>query len=452
MPPKKRPRLSKRANKAAGDPEPAEPTDEISGENSGQNSDPEEVDTLGPEATRGGLMVGVFSIKAAYGKAVNGVREWHGAVVVPSDKSTGPQSLRIRWLLETDEENVYEYERRKPWHTCQNIARARVIEMPEATTEGEGDAQRWRLVVADVAQSERVGEQEPEPEPEPPPCQRRQRVTDADCLQKREALRASMEAPSDRASDEIIDLEEYTLVLSGPFGLQRQGSVLLTNNPREWLTDSHLANLLALRKAELEKKSLWIRLLYPSATDTLLHARKDEDRRQTTVLSALRGELAEPLAQVFCSGSHWHVLIVLARCADVIYWEATGGSAALRARHPLFSAIDTVIAEAGAGPRPKLRAMQLRLQSDGWNCGVWAVVLVEKLIEFVDAGGSGSLDDFMRADTRFVDMSAQVGQKKREADARNKAFIGAQRDRFRTELRDAAGRDGLLFVGSSLLE
>ena len=41
MPPKKRPRLSKRANKAAGDPEPAEPTDEISGENSGQNSDPE---------------------------------------------------------------------------------------------------------------------------------------------------------------------------------------------------------------------------------------------------------------------------------------------------------------------------------------------------------------------------------------------------------------------------
>mmetsp|Transcript_25900 Transcript_25900/g.83122 ORF Transcript_25900/g.83122 Transcript_25900/m.83122 type:complete len:114 (+) Transcript_25900:173-514(+) len=38
MPPKKRPRLSKRANKAAGDPEPAEPTDEISGENSGQNS------------------------------------------------------------------------------------------------------------------------------------------------------------------------------------------------------------------------------------------------------------------------------------------------------------------------------------------------------------------------------------------------------------------------------
>lgn len=146
------------------------------------------------------------------------------------------------------------------------------------------------------------------------------------------------------------------------------------------------------------------------------------------------------------------MLIVLARCADVIYWEATGGSAALRARHPLFSAIDTVIAEAGAGPRPKLRAMQLRLQSDGWNCGVWAVVLVEKLIGFVDAGGSGSLDDFVRADTRFVDMSAQVGQKKREADARNKAFIGAQRDRFRTELRDAAGRDGLLFVGSSLLE
>ena len=120
------------------------------------------------------------------------------------------------------------------------------------------------------------------------------------------------------------------------------------------------------------------------------------------------------------------MLIVLARCADVIYWEATGGSAALRARHPLFSAIDTVIAEAGAGPRPKLRAMQLRLQSDGWNCGVWAVVLVEKLIGFVDAGGSGSLDDFVRADTRFVDMSAQVGQKKREADARNKAFIGAQ--------------------------
>lgn len=98
------------------------------------------------------------------------------------------------------------------------------------------------------------------------------------------------------------------------------------------------------------------------------------------------------------------------------------------------------------GSRMRFESIQVKFQTDGWNCGVWTLVVDEAFAAYCDSAyyGKGTFGSFLttwaaRRGRGVVDLNAVRGSgSRRDAVTGNEKFIREERKRVRERLLFAA--------------
>lgn len=144
--------------------------------------------------------------------------------------------------------------------------------------------------------------------------------------------------------------------------------------------------------------------------------------------------------QNYLRGRHWRKLIFFFEAKLCAYMEPYGNK--MRASDAVYKAFTKANAMEGWS----FKSVQIQLQTDGYNCGAWIVVLDEAIIDYVGSPGFGAVtfdafSTFLAAWLKDRDVSnlfavarAQLG----DATALNEKFITDERDGHREALSTAA--------------
>ena len=152
--------------------------------------------------------------------------------------------------------------------------------------------------------------------------------------------------------------------------------------------------------------------------------------------------------QSFVKELHWHKLIFSFEEKVLYYWEPYGSR--LRASSPFMTAFETHVASLGQGWR--FVSIEVKFQTDGWNCGVWTTVADQAFIAYTDSTsfGTSTFASFLiawggRMGRGIIDLNTVrgSGSGRRAAVEGNVRFINQERDRLR-DLLSAAAREGKL--------
>jgi hypothetical protein len=205
--------------------------------------------------------------------------------------------------------------------------------------------------------------------------------------------------------------------LHGSPGRVRSSASVLSDDAGEWLNDAQLANAAALLPTCAQ-----LRIAYP--------------RSQAQMLSWLGGgsagrllrsepcdDAADVMAQLFCGQMHWHFFALCGSERRAYYFEGRGGQ--LGTRNQLRIAVE----EHGWA----LECLTFRLQTDYWNCGLWAHVVLKLLVEYVLSGnvGTATFSQLLSNHPQFSSLFSLKGAALTAATERNVTFIEQERDETR---------------------
>ena len=258
------------------------------------------------------------------------------------------------------------------------------------------------------------------------------------------------------SEDDPIDADMMQLRNAGSARKQRlvSSSALLSSNPSEYLNDCHVGAADALME---QPSSRTVRFMYPRGRRPERTVGSSLGCFETqAVQRALEGEadreLKVPinaLVQSFVSHTHWHKLIVSFEERVVYYSEPYGGALSSwdfgkHIEHAFAGTLGTLDGW-------RLKSIEVKLQTDGCNCGVWSLVVDRAFLAYCDSVkfGSGDFGAFLvswlgRMGRGVVDLNQLRGSGigRREAVERNEAYIREQRQELREQLI-AAAHEGL---------
>eukprot|EP00741_Cyanophora_paradoxa_P002988 tig00000658_g2900.t1 len=152
---------------------------------------------------------------------------------------------------------------------------------------------------------------------------------------------------------------------------------------REWLADTHVANVMSLLLHRA--KNARVRALYPMPVEILTsllrrYAAAGEERRQRKALGfvARGGTLFCPVStsiarrgaeRTWNSGGHWTLLVLSGAARTTRYWDSLGAPCDARLLYAAQAAFPAhAYREETAGGR---------LQGDGFQCGIWVLWIAD---------------------------------------------------------------------------
>ena len=141
---------------------------------------------------------------------------------------------------------------------------------------------------------------------------------------------------------------------------------------------------------------------------------------------------------------HWGNLAICAPTKRIYFWEPYGG---LPSRE-LKSAAD---AACSAHPGWQVICLRLKLQTDSYQCGVWASWFRERFLAYVAEGDfETSLEDFMLRDSELRDLFGLTGAEFAAASTVNSSCAASERVKLRQLLDDFAASGQTLSSGAKI--
>ena len=211
----------------------------------------------------------------------------------------------------------------------------------------------------------------------------------------------------------------------------RGESTFLSNNPKEWLTDVHLANAHAAdERPEGNVPPVWYN--YPRPTHLVPNIFSEGPAWR--VLQ----KCDSALIQQFCDGLHWHNIVLVGKETRAYYWEP--GGKPMGRRDAIRLAFETA-----APPEWMLESIQVGLQADGHSCGDWAHYFRGRALAYVadDARlGTRTFPAFLVGDG-MQDLRKVRSLDRKPAEQRQRRVARRLRDALR-ELLHSAARLGAL--------
>ena len=141
----------------------------------------------------------------------------------------------------------------------------------------------------------------------------------------------------------------------------------------------------------------------------------------------------------YAEGLHWHQLLFHRPSKKVLFHEPYGGPIAARGSIArAFNQSDGPVAGW------TLESLRVALQSCTFECGVWEDWVSEVAVDWLQAGCTVSLSDYMASRNEITPLNQLTGAAKRAAQAKNNAFIAQRRRNARELLRRAYLEEGFV--------
>eukprot|EP00741_Cyanophora_paradoxa_P010086 tig00020509_g9764.t1 len=223
---------------------------------------------------------------------------------------------------------------------------------------------------------------------------------------------------------------------------------------REWLTDQHIANCLSIVLARASAAPR-VRALYPMTLDiatSLLrrHARASPEKRRRRALGAAEegrvilcpvsgGLVRRGSERTWSAGGHWTLLVISGDLRRTRYFDSLGARpdpSLERAAKKAFPSFEFEV------------ETQLRLQADGYQCGIWVLYFAESVVSEALLGFPW--DDELR--TGAIHYLRTKSPSYEERKAINGRFIAGKREHFRSLLESALVGDVYLFCEADVAD
>ena len=156
-------------------------------------------------------------------------------------------------------------------------------------------------------------------------------------------------------------------VLTGDAQSLHSGSDLISPNPREWFNDAQLATAAHL-EADPMRAARMVKTNYPRPSRMVPQLFGEPTAQKALASKSLT------IVQQYCDGMHWHNLAIIGPTAQIVMWEPFGSR--LGDRDAIMIAAKKAAAKASSsdkwGRTWKVKVLTLKLQDDGYQCGVWS--------------------------------------------------------------------------------
>ena len=246
----------------------------------------------------------------------------------------------------------------------------------------------------------------------------------------------------------ILEVDESNMLSSSgsssASSSSERGTTILGD--REWLSDVHIANLMFVLlhgqlELPLEMRDLF-QYVYP-ITDQLLVQMLQRDEPGSLLMHAKTGG-GVTLMFVNPSNNHWRLIVLDGVQQQVVMFDPLGTClssttvAAVRAFVPSYHIVD----------------LQVCLQAESWNCGVWTLYMASRYVTAVvahlrSAVASSSPMQFGPCDDDQLEYAVLHEGGSASERRQNKTFAGELRNQYSTLLQEAQESDRLLYSSTS---
>ena len=217
--------------------------------------------------------------------------------------------------------------------------------------------------------------------------------------------------------------------------------------PREWLSDIQIANLMFLLvygqlPLPAEHRD-HVQCVYPMNDQLFVQMLQ---RGEPGSLLA-HAKLGRGVTLVFAnpSNNHWRLVVLDGRQQQVVLFDPLGA--------PLPSIVTQAV-RAFVGPSFRVLDLELCLQAESWNCGVWAVFVasryiiaaVSRLVQHHDASPM-DVHEWLQPGDDFVLLDPETTAAQRR---QNNEFASELRTQYSTWLSDAQASGRLLYSSAAV--
>ena len=361
------------------------------------------------------------------------------------EKETGDTVSKIHWLNVVDCRLAYDLLRKECYHYHRHLYPAGSslgIYLKHHGVEVEG----WYYSLTDEedAPSSTANSDSQHSPSTPSSAHHRQQLTDNDSLS------------SSGSSSNQSNVVWSDAVLPSPLSRDLRSATAALGE-YEWLSDVHIANLMFLLlhgqlQLPLEYRDHF-QCIYPM-TDDLFIQMLQRSEPGSLLMHAKSGQ---GVTMVFINphNNHWRLIILDGLQQQIVLFDPLGT--------PLPSSLVSALCEF-MGSSYQLIDLQLCLQAENWNCGVWSLYIASRYITAaVDhlTLGSANVDseeddhhhsicsymDFKRlllqSDAEFVVLDEHTQYSQRY---QNKLFAGELRNQYSILLAEAAANGRLLYT------
>ena len=220
------------------------------------------------------------------------------------------------------------------------------------------------------------------------------------------------------------------------------GDVAGALGPREWLSDIHIANLMFLLvysqlSLPAEHRD-HVQCIYPM--NDQLFVQMLQRAEPGSLLAHAKVGRGVTIVFVNPSNNHWRLVVLDGRQQQVILFDPLGA--------PLPSMITQAV-RVFVGPSCRVVDLQLCLQAESWNCGIWGVFVASRYIvaavsRLVQHDDTSSMDvrEWIQPGDDFVLLNPETTTAQRR---QNNEFASGLRTQYSTWLADAQASGRLLY-------
>jgi integrase len=323
------------------------------------------------------------------------------------DKETGEMVGRIHWLNIMDCRLAYDMMRRECFYYHRHLYPAGSALGTHLKRCGV-EVEDWYYSIAATTAAPQESEEEPST---PPPLQR------------------EITSGTPRSSSSLVENE---------------GNVAGALGPREWLSDIHIANLMFLlvygQLALPAEHRDHVQCIYPMNDQLVVQMLQRAE--PGSLLAHAKVGRGVTIVFVNPSNNHWRLVILDGRQQQVVLFDPLGA--------PLPSMITQAV-RAFVGPSFRVVDLQLCLQAESWNCGIWAVFVASRYIVSAisqhDDTSSMDVHEWLQPGDDFVLLNTETTTAQRR---QNNEFASGLRTQYSTWLVDAEASGRLLYSSAAV--
>lgn len=234
--------------------------------------------------------------------------------------------------------------------------------------------------------------------------------------------------------------------LTGDAQSLHSGSDLISPNDEEWLNDAQIATAGHLESDPMRAARM-VKTNYPRPSEKVPQLFGEPTAQKALASKSLT------IVQQYCDGMHWHNLAIIGPTAQIVMWEPFGSR--LGDRDAIMIAAKKAAAKASSsdkwGRTWKVKVLTLKLQDDGYQCGVWSHYFRGRIYAYVYDGtfSDNALLERLMLANGLGDLHVGSRAEKAQKSAANRAFVAALRDTMRKMLQAGAAVDNRPFRDGS---